>query len=117
MTIENHYVYIFIRQDIPLSTQLVHSCHAAFHAGQFVGFDSVGIPNLVIIGVPHTTALNKVVAKVKEHQLQHYIWADPDDDFGATAVATLPLDTTSKEALRNYRLWRHEEPDPEPLPV
>lgn len=29
---DDHYVYVFVRQDVPLAAQIVNACHAALHA-------------------------------------------------------------------------------------
>jgi len=66
-----------------------------------------GIPSLVMIGIPHEKSMNRVIAKLKEHQLAHFKWNDPDFKIGVTAIATVPLSPKDKDLLRNYRLWSY----------
>ena len=68
-----------------------------------------GIPNIVYIGVPNINALNRVLKKLKDHQIPHYPWIEPDNDFGFTSIATIPLDDSIKrQALKNYRLLKFD---------
>jgi hypothetical protein len=69
-------------------------------------FPDPGIPNIIVIGVPDTEALHKVLARLRRHQLPHYAWTEPDYGFGFTAIATVPLDQRQRAVLSNYRLWR-----------
>jgi hypothetical protein len=65
-----------------------------------------GIPNVIVIGVPDTAALLRVLAKLAAYQIPHYAWTEPDNDFGLTAIATGPIDDEQRKVLSNYRLWR-----------
>lgn len=65
-----------------------------------------GTPNIVVIGVPHPTAMNRVLVKLKANQVRHYAWTEPDNDMGLTAIATEPLDEVSKQVMANYRVYR-----------
>lgn len=103
---DDRYIYVFVRQDLSLADQLVHSNHAVFHMANLMS-PGYGKPSLVVIGVPHEASMRKVIAKLKEFQLSHYEWIDPDFDKGVTAIATIPLSVTQKESLRNYRLWNY----------
>jgi hypothetical protein len=65
------------------------------------------VPNIVLVGVPHVAALNRVRAKLECAQIPHYCWTEPDNDMGFTAIATSALDNEQRQALRNYRLWTY----------
>lgn len=108
---DDKYIYVFVRQDIPLPQQLVHACHAAYHIAS--GQPKLqGMPSLVVIGVPHPRSLGKVVRKMAEHQIWHYLWTDPDTDYGPTALATYPLTVEQKTAMVDYRLWKYTPAGP-----
>jgi hypothetical protein len=64
------------------------------------------VPNVVYIGVPDIRSLDKVLKKLKDNQIPHYRWVEPDDDLSFTAIATIPLSTEQKKVLQNYRLWK-----------
>jgi hypothetical protein len=55
--------------------------------------------------VPDERALNRVLEKLKQNQIQHFPWTEPDFDLGMTAIATCPLDEERKQVLSNYRLY------------
>lgn len=62
-----------------------------------------------MVGVPHLAALNRVLAKLKANQIEHFAWTEPDYAFGFTAIATCPLNENVKQALSNYRVWSMRE--------
>lgn len=64
-----------------------------------------GTPNIVFVGVPDRRALNRVKAKLSGYQITHYVWSEPDFDFGETAIATAPLSEEEKRPLSNYRVY------------
>lgn len=98
------YVYIFVRQDIPLEHQIVQSNHAALSLASHYGVD--GIPNIVLIGVPDKSALELVCERLTANQIPHWSWEEPDFDFGFTAIATAPISGQQRECLRSFRLWK-----------
>jgi hypothetical protein len=103
MNLDDRYIYVFVRQDIPLAEQIVSVGHAAFHLGQVIPEN--GIPNLIVVGVPHAKALDKARAKMLEANINFHFWEDPDTQHGVTAVASHPLTKNEKGVLANYRLW------------
>jgi hypothetical protein len=102
---DDHYIYVFVRQDLALADQLVHVAHAAFHLGLYRQIE--GIPSLVVIGVPHQKSMSKVLRKLSENALPHYDWEDPDFKMGITAIAVGPLNPEQKSILKEYRLWSY----------
>ena len=64
------------------------------------------ISNVVFVGVPNTRSLEKVLKKLKDNQIPHYPWHEPDGDMGFTSIATAPLNSEQKSVLCNYRLWK-----------
>jgi hypothetical protein len=62
-------------------------------------------PSIVLIGVPDTKALHKVISKLKLNGIEFSEFHESDDDLGLTAVATVPLDEDQRAALQNYKLW------------
>lgn len=63
------------------------------------------IPNVILVGVPNSAALQRVLKKLETHQIKHYVWEEPDFDFGMTAIATIPISGKEREPLANYRLY------------
>ena len=87
----------------------MQASHATFEMAYTLpqGVDDL-VPSLVLIGVPDTKALLKVISKLKEHNIDHSTFYESDDDLGLTAVATVPLEEGQRAALRNYKLWKEE---------
>lgn len=103
------YVYIFVRQDIPLVQQIVQSNHATWQMSAKYGDES--IPNIVLIGVPDIEALNAACRLLSENQIPHWSWTDPDFDFGFASIATAPISGLARQCLAHYRLWKEEFTD------
>lgn len=106
--VDNYYIYAFIRQDLTVPEQLIHSNHASAHMANLYGIDEV--PNLVVIGVPHQKSMNKAAHTLASYNIQHYAWTDPDQpQLGVTAITTVPLSPERKEILSNYRVYREAD--------
>lgn len=65
-----------------------------------------GIPNIIVIGVPDTAALERVRAKLHGADVGYVCWEEPDFDLGFTSIATQPMGAEEKKFLQNYRLWQ-----------
>lgn len=115
MTFDDRYIYVFVRQDIPLAQQMVDVAHAAYHTGNDVD-DFSGKPSLIVIGVPDEKRLTKALGKLNAARLISYTWIDPDNAFGPTAIATYPITREEKQPLASYRLWSYS-PAPTVLPT
>lgn len=61
---------------------------------------------MVVIGVKNRLKLERVVEKLKLHQIPHYAWHEPDYDYGLTAIATAPLSAEDKVALKEYQVLK-----------
>lgn len=97
-------MYFFIRTDLPLAQQSVQSIHACYKMVLNYRPDHE-CPNVVYIGVPDKRALEKVMRKLRDNQIPHVRFDEPDFDYGLTAVATIPISGEQREVLSNYRLW------------
>lgn len=102
--INSDFVYVFVRQDLPVPAQMVQVAHAAFQVPMEQFFR--GIPSIVVIGMPDTKGLDKVRKKLADAGITSFEFTDPDaKHLGVTAIATEPLDKEQKSVLSNYRLW------------
>lgn len=108
MNVDQHSVYVFVRQDLPLAQQLVQSNHAMFMMASTLS-DVEGIPSVLLIGMPDVAALNRVVTKLTARNIPHVAYVEPDfaNELGFTAISTAPLNCVQKLALINFRLWKH----------
>lgn len=56
--------------------------------------------------MPNLASLNRVLRKLKENNLPHYAWADPDHpEWGMTSIATAPLVGEERAPMKDYRLY------------
>lgn len=58
-----------------------------------------------MIGVPDLKALLRVDQKLKDNQIEHCNWEEPDYDYGFTAICTAPLMGEKREVLKKYRVY------------
>ena len=113
MKMDERYVYVFVRQDLPIPLQLVHAGHAIYHITRCVQPDE-GTPFMVVIGCPDEAALTRVRAKLHGKQIPHFCWADPDVNAAEfLACATAPLTDAQRVHLKNYRLYSIGRPSSE----
>lgn len=64
----------------------------------------LGIPNIVLIGLPNLASLERTHAKIRAANIRHCAWREPDYDFGFTAIATEPLIGERRAIFKNYRV-------------
>lgn len=102
-------MYVFFRTNLPQEHLLVQSCHAIQKLTAIRGISEELTPNIIAIGVRDQPALERVLLKLKQFQLPHYAWHEPDNDFGFTAIAVGPLGAEEREPLMRYQLYRPGE--------
>lgn len=64
------------------------------------------VPSIVLIGVPHQRALERVLKKLQGLSIGHQSFIEPDFDMGLSAVATVPLAPEQREHLMKYEPWK-----------
>lgn len=62
-------------------------------------------PSIVLIGVPHKKALERVIQKLVDHNINFSDFYEPDHGMGLSAVATVPVTEEQRTILHDYRLW------------
>lgn len=100
------YIYVFVRQDLPLEHQLVQSNHATWSMGAKYGDEST--PNMVLIGVADICALEAVSELLAANQIPQWIWHEPDFNFGFTSIATAPIRGAQRQCLAHFRTWKSQ---------
>lgn len=105
---DHPYFYLFVRTDLPIEQQIIQTNHATYHMALAYPFHNhQTIPSIVLIGVPHQKALERVIQKLNRHNIAHTPFYEPDWDMGLSAVATTPnLSEEQRSVLRNYSIWR-----------
>lgn len=104
---ETHYIYAFVRKDIPLANQIVQVGHACHEAGTKYGKKK---PHLVLLEVRDEHDLMGVSNHAKKHGIKFEIFHEPDlieDRVGGyTAMCTEPIKGKRREAFKDCVLWK-----------
>lgn len=101
-------IYIFMRADLSEEDQVVQSNHAIFEMAVLLT-PGEGRPSIVALdGGSSEKAFAKTLRKIREKQIAHVAYTDPDQPhLGITAIATGPLTKEQSLPLANYRLRRY----------
>lgn len=65
-----------------------------------------GVPNIVVIGVPDQAGILRAAGICSQHQIPHFIWDEPDFEYGITALVTAAVRGEKREAFAEYELWK-----------
>jgi hypothetical protein len=104
---EKGYVYIFVRQDMSISQQLVQAVHAAHESG--LAHQTPQHPSSVILfGTKNQEDLEKCLDKYKK-ELNCYPFYEPYKNIGLTAFATEPISEDQRKLFKQYQLWKPQE--------
>ncbi len=99
------YVYVLIRQDLPLEHQITQACHAALE----VGFDHARPKDhpvhLITLGVPDQQQLEKYAEALEDQGHPYHLFFEPDENRGHTALATSPIRGSHRNLFRGLALW------------
>ena len=105
--IDTDTVYVFIRQDLEQSLQMVHVAHALEQRVHL--HNEIGHPIITVIGVPDEARLVKAFDFIGNLGYRCYLWSDPDEkERGNLSFSTEPLSILQKQHIKKYRLWREE---------
>lgn len=64
-------------------------------------------PNIVFIGVKNKHKLEQVLKHLKEVQIGHAPWIEPDYDLGFTSIATIPISGEKRIPLqKKYQKYK-----------
>ena len=99
------YVYVLVRQDLPLSDQLVQIAHACLAAGYSYSLPAE-VPNLVLLAVPGEKHLHIFLGSLDAAGIRYVLFHEPDDCLGDTAACTEPLTARYRETFQRLSLWQ-----------
>lgn len=101
------YVYVLVREDIPVAQQLVQASHAALEAG-FRFQQPEKTASLIVLSVPDEAALKEAAARLAGHDIEHHMFFEPDfGPMGYSALATRPLvEKKDRHRMRKWPLYR-----------
>lgn len=93
------YSYIVVRRDIPVSQQLVQSCHAVWEGAKHEH------PSLVALVVKNEAKLKKTMELLIDNNVQFTAFREPLLGNTLTAICTEPLAGEKRGILSRYMLW------------
>ncbi len=64
----------------------------------------------MVIGVPDTRALLRAAERCSLFEIPHYVWSEPDFDYGTTAITTAAISGPKRQAFAEYRTWKEFSP-------
>lgn len=100
------YIYVLVREDIPLEQQLVQACHAASDAGAALNGD-LRSSSLIVCTVPDRAALLAARQRLARYGIQTEMFFEPSWDMGHSALATQPITARKQRfAMNIYPLFR-----------
>lgn len=96
--------YVVVRTDMPLHVQMVQCCHAALQAGA-----RFGVPEYAHLSLVSVASLNELFVlklQLEAMAVQHYIFHEPDDGIGYSALCTGAIGVPAPPCLRRLPLWK-----------
>ena len=96
------YIYTFIRSNIPPEQRIVQIGHACYEAGKMFK-DKLGISNLILLEAKNEKDLLNIAKKLDTRGIDFYIFHEPDDNMGYSAICTRPV--VSEKERSFFKKW------------
>lgn len=101
-----NWVYVFVRQDLPIEQQIVQAAHSALEAGRDLGKPDSD-SNLILLGTRDQDSLLQVAERLRFNNIKYSLFYEPDHDRGYTSLTTEPLfDQDKRRVLSKYSLYK-----------
>lgn len=101
-------MYIFIRQDLSPTYQIVQAAHATHQAG--IRFGGTEKPtHFVLCGAKNEADLTKIAQYLERNGIEFEMFHEPDHNTGYSAIATKPLYGEERRPLRRFQLLKGEQ--------
>lgn len=101
----NPYIYTFIRDDISPEQKIVQLGHATWEAG--LRFKDPGkISSLILLHADDEDDLVAAARKLDEKGIEYYMFYEPDNGLGYTAICTEPIFGQTRAVFEKYSLFR-----------
>ncbi len=103
----NSYIYTFIRNDISPEQKIVQLGHATWEAGQRFSNPGV-ISSLILLNADNEDDLVSIARKLDEKGIEYYMFFEPDNNMGYSALCTRPMSTNKERAIfSKWDLYKH----------
>lgn len=101
------YIYAFIREDLSPEQKCVQLAHASYEAGKRFG-ENDGISSLVLLPARDREDLLDISMKLESKGIDFYMFFEPDDSMGESAICTKPItDKSVRNFFRRWSLYKH----------
>ena len=107
-----HHVYVLVRQDLPLTAQLVQVGHACLEAGARFPQPAEQPCHLVVLSRDSEESLLQTVQKMEQEGVAMRLFFDPDpipggtERHGYTAACSAPIQGRERRLFRRLPLWK-----------
>lgn len=98
--IEQQWIYVFVRTDIPVAQQAVQTAHAVYELARNAN-STDDHPSFVFLECDN---LGETMCKFSEYKT--YPFYEPYNDWGLTAFAVGPVKQSDRLLFKEFKLWR-----------
>lgn len=107
----NSYIYTFIREDLSPAQKIVQLGHACHEAGKLLPkSEHPDVSSLILLSARDEDDLRMISRKIDCAGIDHYMFFEPDNDMGYSAICTRPVITDRERAFfRKWDLYRHTD--------
>jgi hypothetical protein len=100
------YIYTFIRKDISNEQKIVQIGHACYEAGK--RFKNDHISNLVLLSAENEHDLKNIADELDLRGIDFYIFHEPDNDMGFSAICTRPVyEKRERSLFKRWNLFKY----------
>ena len=98
------YIYTFIRRDISPEQKIVQLGHACHEAGKLLNHEeNKEVSSLILLSAADEKELKSIARKIDCAGIDHYMFYEPDNDMGYSAICTRPITSDRERAF--FRKW------------
>lgn len=98
---DNPYMYLFVREDLSHSQQIVQAAHAVDELNKKIPHNPGNY--MVLCGAKSEDHLHEIATHLQRFNIEHELFFEPDID-SFTAIATRPLIGDERKPLKHFRL-------------
>lgn len=100
----NSYIYTFIREDISPAQKIVQLGHACHEAGKLLNqWEHKHTSSLILLSAKDEDDLLDIAARISRAGIGYYIFHEPDNDMGYSAICTRPVINPKERAF--FQKW------------
>jgi hypothetical protein len=105
----NSYIYTFIREDLSPEQKIVQLGHACHEAGKMLPHSEYkDVSSLILLSARDEDDLKMISRKIDCAGIDHYMFYEPDNGMGYSAICTRPVINDRERAFfRKWDLYRH----------